>query len=129
MSRYEMIVHTSVGNIKVTLEPLVDAGKAMIQEDARVLGVESATARKAPEGAKRIPQVGDFWETSDGSRVYLPYRRRRVDNAVSVLKVAEPSLYARGGAEEYLVTTDGAYVGIDGGCLVHPLNLKRFIGR
>lgn len=119
------IIHTSIGNIKVTLEPLVDAGKAMIQEDVARRIAESER-HDAPKRARRLPQIGDFWETCSGTKVLI-------NGAVRSAGLLRTRVVADAGGVcvDYVITADGNFATIDSDyeATIHPLNLKRFIGR
>lgn len=135
MAEHKFSIPTRDGNFVIRVEHVVDVGKEMIREavarstrdkvspalreiaDA-VDVMEAAEARNAP----RRPQVGDFWETADGSKVYVEGRIESNNKLAVVFVVAAVSKRT-----DYAANTDGSYTSVSGGS--HPLDLKRFIGR
>lgn len=89
---------------------LVDVGKELIRESAR--GEFKSEIHR--------PQVGDFWETGDGSKVYI-------SNVSTVGLVAFVVHSAATRVADYVVGGDGRVSTLLP--TPHPLDLKRFIGR
>lgn len=69
------------------------------------------------------PQVGDFWETRDGHKVYV-YENSSVGMSVRLIS-DEPGIVVE--CRRYAIDGDGRYQTLSP--IPHPLDLKRFIGR